>query len=156
MNSNSEQRLRLSVVARDPTQQKLVIDTFERFRKDFPFVELEVTVKSRKVIPWEVVLDVAIDITKGIAVALVIKAFEKLWKEIKRNDIAVKLEGLDKAQKKAESYLIEIGVTNFEVIRREDRGLYVFLIFRDYKGNLHHIYVTSFDLRVIEYERRKE
>lgn len=146
----------MRVATRNPTQQELVINTFERFRKDFPLVDFKVTVKSRKVVPWEVVLDVAIEVAKGMALALVIKAFEKLWKEIKRNNITVKLEGLDKVQKKAESYLIGIGVTSFEVIRREDRGLYVFFIFKDYKENLHHLYVTSFDLRVIEYQRRKK
>ena len=156
MNSNQEQRFRLRVVAHDPAQQKLVTGTFEKFREDFPFIDFKVTVKSKKVVPWEVVLDIAINVAKGIAVALVIKAFEKLWKEIKRNDIAVKLEGLDMIQKKAESYLIEIGVTDFEVVRREDRGLYVFLIFRDYKGINHYLRVTSFDLRVIDYRRRKE
>jgi len=153
---DQKQTFHLHVVARDPTQQELVIDTFKKFREDFPFINFKVGVESRKVVPWEVVMDIAINVAKGIAVALVVKALEKLWKEIKRNDIAVKLEGLDTVQKKAESYLIEIGVTDFEVVRREDRGLYVFLIFRDHKGVYHYLRVTSFDSRVIDYRRGNE
>jgi hypothetical protein len=156
LNFNQEKKFLLHIVAHDPPQQEFVAKTFERLHEEFPSVDFKVAVKSRKVVPWEVVLEIAIDFAKGIAVTLVIKVLEKLWKEIKRNDIVVKLDEVDIVQKKAERYLTEIGITDFEVIKREDRGLYVLLIFRDNKGDHHRLRVTSFDSHVIDYRRGKK
>jgi len=149
-----EEEFHINIKIYDSKQQKAIENILADLRKDFPFMDINIDIKSRKLIPFEVSLEIVMKIVAEVATKLMIKFLKKLWEKFKQNGITPKIEGLDIVQKKAENYLREIGVLNFEILKREDKGLYVFFIFKDYTNILHHLYITSFDLRIIEYERR--
>ena len=143
----------LNIKTQKPEQQASIERSLKDLTKDFPFVDINIKPESKKLVPFEILSSIAISFAVGISAKLMIRFFEKLYKKLTDDGITPEIEGLDRIQKKAERYLIEIGVRDFEIIRREEKGLYVFFIFRDNTGAMHHLYITSFDLRVIEYKR---
>lgn len=148
-----KEEFRFNVKIHDPNQQVTIKNILYDLRKDFPFIETDVNVKSKKLAPYEIILSIIISFVTGVAADLTLKLLERLQQKFKRSKISPEIKGLDRIQRKAENYLRQIGIVDFRIIRREDRGLYVFFIFKDHSGVAHHLYVTSFDLRVIEYKR---
>lgn len=146
-------RFRLNVKMQMPEHQEAIEKSLEDLMAIFPFAKTSIKIESKKLVPFEVVSSIAISFAVGISTKLAIRFFEELYKKLRSSDATPEVEGLDRIQEKAEKYLLEIGVKGFKIIRREDKGLYVFFIFRDRDGAEHHLYITSFDLHVIEYER---
>jgi hypothetical protein len=96
-----------------------------------------------------------ITIAAEVTANLVIKMFEKLWEKLGKNNIQVKVKDVDVVERKAENYLKHIGVENPVLIEKKIKGLYDLFIFRDANGNEHILHISSCDLRVINYKKKR-
>lgn len=150
---SSKEEFCLNVKVHDPKQQLAIEKILQDLRKDFPSIETNIIVKSKKLAPYEIILSIIVSFFTGIAADITLKFLQNLYQKLKHSKISPEIEGLDSIQKGAENYLREIGVVDFQIVRRENRALYAFFIFKDRSGVAHHLYVTSSDLRVIGYKR---
>ena len=127
--------------------------TFDEIEKEFRNTRLGMNVKDKKLVPFELALDITVKVASGIAISLVIKLLERLWDEFRRKKVVPQIQGMDGIQGTAESYLRAIGVKEFKLMKRQDKGPYVTFAFEDEIGNRHTLLVTSFDLKILRYER---
>jgi len=59
---------------------------------------------------------------------------------------------LDSIQRTAEGYLLNMGITDYKLIRRENKGLYALFEFKA-KDASHCLYISRSDRQIIKYER---
>jgi len=130
-------------------------ETFQKMEKDFENISFDIRVKHKKLVPFELVLDITLKVASGVAVGLVIKCLERLWEEFRKKKITPEIQGMDEIQSSAERYLEAIEVTNFRILERKDKGSYVTFVFEDEKKNKHNLIVTSFDLKILHYRREE-
>lgn len=146
--------LHIGVQARSPKQQKDISNTIERLQKDFPDMKIRIESESGQLVPEEVLLKVVISVASGVSSALVLKLLDRLWSKLRSKDISPILSGTDLIQKKAEKYLLDIGITDFDITKREDRGLYISFVFKSKKA-LHYLCVLKSDLGILNYRKRR-
>lgn len=118
-------------------------------------ITFDIKVAERKLVPLQFVLDVTIQVVTGLAAAAFIKFLERLWEELKEKELDPQTYGIDAIQSFSERYLKSIGVTEFTILERKDRGPYVQFVFEDKKGYRHFIVVASFDLKILKYEKKE-
>jgi len=128
-------------------------ETVQKMEKEFEDISFEINAKEKKLVPFELVLDITIKVASGVAVGLVIKCLERLWEELRKKRITPETQGMDSIQGSAERYLEAIGVTKFKILERKDKGPYVTFVFEDEEGDKHDLVVTSFDLKILHYRR---
>lgn len=146
--------VRITVVAKNADQQKLLGTLLGKIAQEFPQTEIEVTPESKKLIPGEIVLIIAINITSTIATGVLLRILDKLWEGLHQEDIQVKSSTLDQIQQKTENYLKAKNIVGFRIIKREDRGLYVRLTYKT-TTSFHMFNVSKSDLEIIKYEERE-
>jgi hypothetical protein len=118
-------------------------------------ITFDIKVAERKLVPLQIVLDVTIQVVTGLAAAAFIKFLERLWEELKEKELDPQTYEIDAIQSFSERYLKSIGVTEFTILERKDRGPYVQFVFEDKKGYRHFIVVASFDLKILKYEKKE-
>jgi hypothetical protein len=123
-------------------------------QKEFEGITFTCKAKEKKLVPFEIVLDVTIKVATGLAVAVLIKALEKLWKELNREELTPQAFGSGDIQASVERYLVSNGVADFKLLKRKDKGPYVEFVYKDGKGYEYMIVITSFDLKILSYERK--
>lgn len=128
-------------------------ETVQKMEKEFENISFDINVKDKKLVPFELVLDITMKVASGVAVGLVIKCLERLWEEFRKKRMTPETQGMDSIQSSAERYLGAIGVTKFKILERKDRGPYVTFVFEDEEGDKHNLVVTSFDLKILHYRR---
>ena len=128
-------------------------ETFQKMEKEFENISFDINVKGKKLVPLELVLDITIKVASGVAVGLVIKCLERLWKEFRKKKMIPETQGMDIIQSRAEEYLRAIGVPKFKILNRKAKGLYVTFVFEDEEKSKHNLVVTSFDLKILHYRR---
>jgi len=138
----------------DPEQQKVINKILRDIQKEFSFAKFDSRTSSKKLIPFEIVMEITVSFGVGVGTALVIKCLEELWKKFEQNRISLRTQGLDAIQEKAQNYLREVGITDLKILRRENRGPYSLFVFKDEKGQRHHLKIASSDLCIIEYTKR--
>ncbi len=141
------------VRARDPSQQKTMEHTLKNLQTTFPEIDTQIQVLSEKLTPYEVILLIAISVAADITSKILINFLDRLWDTLTRQKIPSLLPTLDSVQMAAEDYLRHLGVIQFQLVQKQDRGLYVFFAFKEATGVSHLIYITKFDKQVIEYRR---
>ena len=146
--------IHVMVEAKNDKQQRFIGTLIEEVEQEFPSTEIAVRSKSRKLVPQEVVLIIAINITSTITAEIILRILDRLWENFKKGDIHVKSSTLDQAQEKAENYLKNKQVIGFQVMKREDGGLYVHLTFETANSS-HVFYISKSDLEIIKYEERE-
>ena len=130
-------------------------ETVQKMEKEFEDISFEINAKEKKLVPFELVLDITIKVASGVAVGLVIKCLERLWEELRKKRITPETQGMDSIQGSAERYLEAIGVEQYKIVKRKDKGPYVIFVFQDEKGDKHRLFVTSFDLKIVDYRREE-
>jgi len=125
-----------------------------QMQKEFEGITFATKVTGKRLVPSEIIVDLTIKLTTGIAIAVFIKFLERLWGELGRQELTPHTFGPDDIQARAERYLLSIGISDFGVIRRIDKGPYVEFVFKDGKGHEHKVVITSFDLRILSYEKK--
>lgn len=139
----------------EPDIESSLEETFQKLNKEFENISFDINVKDRKLVPFELVLDITIKVASGIAASLVIKLLETLWEEFRKKKTVPETRGMDDIQSGAERYLEAIGVKQFKILERKDKGPYVIFVFKDEKGDKHRLVVTSFDLKIVDYRREE-
>jgi len=142
------------VKARDPSQQKIIAKTLQSLRTAFPEIDTHIRVLSEKLTPYEVVLLIAIDVGASVASVILLKFLDRLWDALTSAEIRPSLPSLDSAQMAAEEYLRHLGVAHCHLFQKQDKGLYVFFIFKEETGASHLIRITKSDKQVIQYKRK--
>jgi len=122
--------------------------------KEFEDIKCSVNVKERKLVPLETIVVVTLEVAKGIAVAVFIKLLEKLWQEFKERSLSPKVHEIGAIQSLTEKYLLSMKAIEPTLIRRDDKGFYVKFVYRDKDGHRHIVMVSSFDLKILSYERK--
>lgn len=140
--------------ARDPDQHKIIEQTLDNLQTTFPQITTQIQVMSKKLTPYEVLLLIAINVVADIASKILITFLDKLWAALTDQEIRPLLPSLDPVQVAAEAYLRHLGVTHFQLVRKQDRGLYAFFAYEEATGVSHLIYITKSDKLVIKYERK--
>lgn len=130
-------------------------ETFQNMENEFEDISFDVKAKGKKLVPFELVLDITIKVAAGVAVGLVIKCLERLWREFQKKKMVIETKGMDNIQMRAEKYLRAIGVTKFKILKRKVKGLYVTFVFEDEEGGKHNLSVTNFDLKILHYRREE-
>jgi hypothetical protein len=149
---NSTYSLTLSSNA--PTAEFDLKEILLRIENAFPGISFTTEVGEKRLVPLEVVIDITIKIGVSIASVTFVKILEKLWKELKEKDITPRTQSIDVIQAFAERYLLSNGITDFKIISVRDKGPFVELLFKDKKGFKHFVVITSFDLKLLIYERQ--
>jgi hypothetical protein len=150
------EELSLQVKLADPKQQVLITHILEDLKASFPIKQVQITVQDKKLMPFEIGLLIVIGFIANISSEVVIRLLDKLWGKLNQNKILPYVECVDRVQMRAEEYLKKIGISSFEITRKEDKGLYVLFIFEDIRGEIHYLYVSKTDLRVLNYIRRRD
>ena len=148
----SAQEFNIKIKTRDLEQQKNTEIVLDELRGDFGELEIRIKAKSKGIIPEEVIFVIAVTITSKVLVDVFLRFLEKLWSRLRNKGISADIYTMDSVQKEAENYLLSLGIVDAKITKREDRGLYVFFVFKS-KRTSHSIYVSKSDLRIIQYER---
>jgi hypothetical protein len=127
----------------------------EQMEKEFKGITFGIKPKEKRLVPLEIILDISINVGAGFGTAALIKLLERLWRELKKNKLAPQTYGLDAVQSFAQRYLQSIGVKDFNILKRQDKGPYVQFLFGDKRNCKHIIAVTTFDLKILSYERKE-
>lgn len=136
------------------SQQKVIEQTLKNLQSDSQNIGSQVQVLSKKLTPYDVILMIAITVTADITAKVLINYLDKLWRALMNQHISSLLPSLDVTQIAAEDYLRSQGVVDFQIIQKEDRGLYAFFNFKETTGTSHLIYITKSDKKVIQYQRK--
>jgi len=144
----------LDLIANTPEQQLLIKDIFEEVKDNY-VERVNIKIKDKKYLPYEIEMQIIIQFVATISVTLVIKLLDKLWEKLKQNKITLILKEIPTVQTQAEKYLEKIGVIDHEIKEMIDHGLYTAFIFSDNKKELHYLYISKTDLQVFNYSRRK-
>ena len=139
----------------EPDVEGSLEGTFQKLNEEFENISFDINIKEKKLVPFELVLDITIKVASGMAVGLVIKLLEKLWEELRKKKTVPETWGMDDIQSRAERYLEAIGVEQYKIVKRKDKGPYVIFVFQDEKGDKHRLFVTSFDLKIVDYRREE-
>jgi len=142
----------IKVEARNSKQQKDIANVMDELQEEFPELNVKIEPESRELVPGEVVLIVFVTVASEVLAVAVLRFLDKFWKRLKNRGVSPVLLNVDSVQREAESYLLGLGIADFKLIKREDRGLYVFFLFES-KGESHHLYISRSDKRIIKYER---
>ena len=148
----SPQEFKLKIEARNLEQQKNTEIVLDELRGDFGELEIRIEAESKGIVPEEVIFLIAATVTSKVLADVFLRFLEKLWSRLKNKGISPDIYSIDSVQKKAENYLLSLGILDAKITKREDRGLYVFFVFKS-KRTSHSIYVSKSDLRIIQYER---
>jgi hypothetical protein len=148
----STQELNVRIEVRNPKQQKDIASILGELQRDFPELNARIKAESKGLLPEEAVVIVFVTVASEIVATAVLRFLDKLWNGLKRKDISPSLSSSESSQRAAEKYLLDIGIIDFEIIEREDRGLYVLFVFKS-KGASHRLYVSRSDMRIIKYEK---
>jgi len=145
----------LTLKVSEPSGEGKLETILKQMEKEFKGITFDIKPKEKKLAPLEIILDISIKVATGLGTAALIKFLERLWREFKRNELTPQIHGLDAVQSFAERYLQSIGVKEFKILMRKDKGPYVQFLFRDKKSCKHIIVVTTFDLKILTYERKE-
>jgi len=148
----SAQEFNIRIEARNAKQQRVIAGILDGLQRDFPEVNVRIEPESKELVPEEVVLLVFVTVASEVLAAVVLGFLDKFWSHLKNKGISPVLSGMDSVQREAENYLLNIGIFDFKIIKREDRGLYVFFQFKS-KAAVHHLYISRSDMKIIKYER---
>lgn len=155
MKHGSDRTYSLLLKTNEPRIEPQLNKIFEQMEKEFGNISFDITIKDKRFIPFELVLDITIRVASGVAAAFVIKLLEKLWEELSEKKVIPDTKGMDDIQNSVERYLEAIGVGQFKTLQRKDKGPYVVFIFEDEKGGKHRVVITSFDFRILDYRREE-
>lgn len=134
--------------------ESALTETFQKM-KEFENISFDISVKGKKLVPFELVLDITVKIASGVAISIVIKMLEKLWEEFRKKKMTPETHEMDEIQTSAERYLRSIGVRKVHTLERKDKGPYVTFVFEDERGDKHNLIVTTFDLKILHYWKEK-
>lgn len=148
----SAQEFNIRIEARDSKQQKDIASALDELRKDFPELNVRIEPESKELVPGEVVLIVFVTVVSEVLATVALKFLDKFWDRLRNKGISPILSSMDSVQREAEIYLLNMGIVDFETIKREDKGLYVFFVFKS-KDASHHLYIASSDMKIIKYEK---
>jgi len=148
----SAQEFNIKIKTRDLEQQKNTETVLDELRGDFGELEIRIKAESKGIIPEEVIFVIAVTVTSKVLADVFLRFLEKLWSRLRNKGISPDIYTMDSVQKEAENYLLSLGIMDAKIIKREDRGLYVFFVFKS-KRTSHSIYVSNSDLRIIRYKR---
>lgn len=148
----SAQEFNIRIEARDSNQQKDIANALAELRGDFPKLNVRIEPESKELVPGEVVLIVVVTVASEVLAAVVLRFLDRFCDRLKNKDISPILSSMDSVQREAENYLLNMGIVDYKIIRREDRGLYVFFMFKS-KDASHHLYISRSDVRIIKYEK---
>lgn len=143
-------KVSLYIHAPDDKKQKSIEDLLTEIKREFPKAEITTTIKEEKIIPEEALLQIGLVVSAEV----LIRILDKLWKHFAEKEIKVEQNTGDLAQVKAEEYLKHRQLNNFKIIKREDKGLYVYLIY-EINGFRHRFHISKSDLEIIKYEERR-
>jgi len=128
---------------------------FETIKKEFEGISISSKPLKRELIPTEICLSITLSITADMSAAVTIKLLERLWQQLNKEKISAKTYPIDAVQSSAERYLIATGIRDFTLIKRQDKGPYVNFIFADKKGANYLFSITSFDLKIISFTKKR-
>ena len=146
------QEFNIKIKTLDLEQQKNTETVLDELRGDFGELEIRIKAESKGIIPEEVIFVIAVTVTSKVLADVFLRFLEKLWSRLRNKGISPDIYTMDSVQKEAENYLLSLGIMDAKIIKREDRGLYVFFVFKS-KRTSHSIYVSNSDLRIIRYKR---
>lgn len=135
--------------AENPEEQKAINEILVTLRRKFPTAKVNVVPESKKLLPEEIILLIAIQVSGDVIVRLL----DSLWNYLKNIHIEVTLDSVDHVQEKAEEYLRHKGIQDFSIVKRDDKGLYVNLVYRS-KRHTHWFSVSRSDCAVLKYEEK--
>ena len=142
----------IRVEARDPNQQKDIAKALEELQRDFSELNVRIEAESKELVPGEVMLTISVAVASAVLAKVFLRFLDKLWDRLKTRGIKPILSSLDSVQRTAEDYLLNVGIGDFEIVKREDRGLYVFFVFKS-KDASHRLYISKSDMSIIKYEK---
>jgi len=148
---NAMKEVCIEVVAKDAEQQQFISTVLEKVQQEFPQTKIDVTTASKKLIPEEIILIIAINIVSTTAAEIILRILDRVWKDPNKGNIRIKSSTLDQAQEKVENYLRDKRVIGFQIVKREDKGLYVHLIYKT-ANSVHTFHISKSDLEIIRYE----
>jgi uncharacterized membrane protein len=154
LDAQHERTFSIVLMTSDPDGESALKETFQKMQNEFQNASFGVSVKEKRLVPFEVALDITVKVASGVTVALVLKLLERLWKEFQKNKVTPQTQPVDGIQNKAEQYMRSIGVVKFKTLERKDTGPYVTFIFKDNDGAKHKLIVTSFDLKIVHYQKK--
>lgn len=148
----SAQQFNIRIEARDSKQQKDVANALDELRGDFPELKVRIEPESKELVPGEVVLIVVVTVASEVLAAVVLGFLDKFWNRLRNKGISPILSSLDSVQRTAEGYLLNMGITDYKIIRIENKGLYILFVFKA-KDASHRVYISRSDMQIIRYER---
>jgi len=148
----SAQKFSIEIETRDLKQQKNAEILLDELRRDFKELDIGIKVESKGIVPEEALFIIAVTITSKVLADVFLRFLEKLWDRLKNKSISPNISNLDAVQKGAENYLLNLGILDAKITKREDRGLYVFFVFKSKKAS-HVIHISKSDLGIIKYTK---
>lgn len=142
-------RTNVTVMTRSPEEQQKVNEILGLVRQEFPDIKIGATAESKKLLPEEIILLIAVQVSSE----LIIRVLDRLWHYLKDRNVDVNLVSADRVQEKAENYLVHKGLHDFSIVKEEDKGLYVILIYRT-RGHTHSFHISKTDLAILKYEEK--
>lgn len=134
------------ITAENARQQRMINEHLKTIQQEFSEAQITVSPESKKIVPEEIVLLIAIQVTAEV----LLKVLDKVWKYLLKEDVKVDLASSDEARDRAEVFLKDKQILDFKIIKMEDRGLYVFLMYQARDG-IHQFYISKSDLEIIKY-----
>lgn len=145
-------KVNITVLAKDAEQQKFILELSRKIEQETPGIKIHIATESKKLVPHEVLLIIAINIISQISSKILLRILDNLWKELTKKDLQVELSPLDKVQENAENYLRAKHLVDYEIVKKEDKGLYVYLVYKTFDST-HRFYISKSDLAIIRYEK---
>ena len=148
----SSLQFNIKIEARNSKQQKDIASAVDELRGYFPELNVRIEPESKGLVPEEVVLMVLVTVGSKVLATAVLRFLDKLWKRLRNKGISPILSSLDSVHRIAEDYLLNMGITDYRLVRRENKGLYVLFELRA-KDASHYLYISRSDNQIIKYER---
>ena len=148
-------RISFKITVNNPEQQILVKEILGDLKRDFPISRIETKVEDERLTPYEIGLLIVIGFVSNVSSEILIRFLEKLWTKLGQSGVSPDLGSVDRVQLRAESYLARIGVASFNLVRRDEKGMFVIFSFEDSAGGLHDLHVSKTDSQILRYERRE-
>jgi hypothetical protein len=131
-------------------EQRKAIDTFiKETRKEFPEAKISATPAGKKLVPEELILLIAVD----VSAAILIKVLDKMWNFLSERVVEDEAAKLEQVREIAEGFLLSRQVHDFRLTKSEDKGLYFLLIFAKH-DSIYRFYISKYDLRILKYEEK--
>jgi hypothetical protein len=123
---------------------------------EFNNIHFNLGTGKKRLIPVEGLIEITMVVGGTVAAEVTLRILERLWQRLKEHGLGMKTEVIDAVQSFAEEYLESIGVREYVLLRRTNKGPYVKFKYRDKKKYVHIVDVAAIKLQILNYEKKGE